>query len=88
MNRLVLAFLALGLSFVVVARDGTVQPNTEQAEAIAAIEKSGGKVTVDEKAPDKPVIAVDFQHTHVTDAGLEPLRVLPKLQTLTLRLTQ
>ena len=34
--------------------------NADQAKAIAEIEKLGGKVTVDEKSPGKPVMAVDL----------------------------
>jgi hypothetical protein len=38
--------------------------------AEAAIKKLGGKVTYDEKNPDKPLVGVDFRDTKVTDAGL------------------
>ena len=34
------------------------EPGGEQAKAIAAIEKLGGGVTIDDKTPDKPVIGV------------------------------
>ncbi len=57
---------------------------TEQAKAIAEIEKLGGKVTVDKKSPDKPAIRVDLQGSEVTDAGLEHLKGLTELQTLDL----
>ena len=40
-----------------------------QAKAIAEIEKLGGKVTVDEKSPGKPVIVSRFGEHKVTDAG-------------------
>jgi hypothetical protein len=53
-----------------------VEPTAGQTQAIAEIEKLGGKVTVDEKRPGKPVIEVDLASTEVTDAGLEPLRGL------------
>ncbi len=54
---------------------------TEQAKAIADIERLGGKVTRDEKSPDKAVIEV-YLPGSVTDAGLEHLRGLTKLQLL------
>ena len=42
----------------------TAEPNTDQAKAIAEIEKLGGKVTVDEKSPGKPVIRVDLDQSN------------------------
>jgi hypothetical protein len=41
-------------------RDWAAEMNSEQAKAIAEIEKIGGKVTVDEKNPDKPVKSLRF----------------------------
>jgi beta-lactamase regulating signal transducer with metallopeptidase domain len=64
------------------------EANPEQAKAVAEIEKLGGKVSVDEKSPDKPVIGVDLDSTKVTDTGLEHLRGLTKLQTLNLTRTK
>ena len=59
MNRIVLPLLTLGLSLAPVLC-WAAEPNADQAKAIAEIEKLGGKVTVDEKSPGKPVIAVDL----------------------------
>lgn len=42
--------------------------------AVAFVEKLGGTVARDEKAPGKPVIEVSPSGTHVTDAGLKELR--------------
>ncbi len=39
---------------------------TDEAKAIAEIEKMGGKVTVDEKGPRKLIIEVSFERTKVT----------------------
>jgi hypothetical protein len=49
MNRIALSMLTLGLSLAPVL-SWAAEPNAEQAKAIAAIERLGGKVTVDEKA--------------------------------------
>ncbi len=50
------------------------EPNADQARAIAEIEKLGGKVGVDEKSPEKPVLSVDLRGTGVTDAGVQGLQ--------------
>jgi beta-lactamase regulating signal transducer with metallopeptidase domain/Leucine-rich repeat (LRR) protein len=68
--------------------DADPKDGTEQAKATAEIEKLGGKVIVDEKNPAKPVIGVDLTGTKVTDAGLEHLKGLPKLQSLKLYRTK
>ena len=54
MNHIVLSMVTLGLSLApVVCR--AAEPNPEQAKTIAEINKLGGKITVDEKSPGKPV---------------------------------
>jgi hypothetical protein len=65
----------------------TLEPNEDQAKAVAKIQKLGGKVTVDEKSPDKPVIGVDLRHTKITDADLAHLKALTKLHNLALSRT-
>ena len=62
MSRIALSLLMLGLSLAPVLC-WAAEPNTDQAKAIAAIEKLGGKVTVDEKSPGKPVISVNLGDT-------------------------
>ncbi len=62
----------------------TNKPNALQDAAIAAIRKLGGRVTIDTKSPDRPVIFVFLGGTQVTDAGLEHLKGLTSLQTLDL----
>jgi Leucine-rich repeat (LRR) protein len=95
MNRIAALTQVLGLSLAVVvsgctarvtprAEKATAGKNPRQARAIAEIEALGGKVTVDEKSPDKPVIGVSLRHIEVTDAGLECLKELPLLQLLDL----
>ena len=56
--------------------------------AIAAIGQLGGEVTVDEKKPGKPVIAVSFNNTKVTDTELAHLKGLISLQNLNLQDTK
>lgn len=46
---------------------------------------TGGNDTFDSKAPDKPLVGVDFSFAEVTDVGLEHLEGLTSLQTLNLR---
>ena len=58
-----------------------------QSTAIAEIEKLGGKVTVDERIADKPVIGVSLDRTKVTDSGLVCLKALSRLKSLKLRNT-
>ena len=64
------------------------ESQTDQAQAIAAIEKLGGKVEVDDKSPDRPVVKVDFRDAAITDAGLTHLQALTQLQRLHLMHTR
>ena len=82
MNRICYV-LALGLSLAPILC-WAAEPNADQAKAIAEIEKLGGKVTVDEKSPGKPVIEWIWRKRKVTDAGLEHLKGLTQLQSLNL----
>lgn len=95
MNRSAALMLVLGLPLAVLVsgcaarvnpREGKAAAgeNPRQAQAIAEIEALGGKVTVDEKSPDKPVIGVSLRHLDVTDVGLVCLKDLPHLQLLDL----
>ena len=60
----------------------------DEASAVKAVEKLGGKVTRDDKLPGKPVIAVNLAGTLVTDAGLKELKDFKQLTSLDLRDTQ
>ena len=53
-------------------------------QAIAAIEKLGGKVNFDEKSLNRPVVSVDLNRTKVTDEELLHLKALTKLEYLNL----
>ncbi len=78
----VLCVLAAG--FTTVAR---AEPPTARDRAVAAIEKLGGTVEVDETRPGKPVVGVDLSRSAVTDADLVLFEGLPDLEVLDLRLT-
>src|SRR5438876_8608089 len=58
----------------------------DEASAVKAVEKLGGKVTRDGKLPGKPVIGVNFNPGVVTDAVLKELKDLKQLASLSLRL--
>ena len=88
MNRIVALMLVLGLLLAVVASGCTASVKSEQEMVVAEIKDLDGKVTVDEKSADKPVIVADLHGTRITDAGLEHLRGLTKLQRLNLSFTE
>jgi hypothetical protein len=55
-----------------------------QKQAVAAIEKIGGKVEYDPKDPARPVVRVRLNETRVTDKDLEHLRGLTALRRIDL----
>ena len=56
----------------------------KQAKLVAAIEQQGGKVQFDENAPGRPICAIDFSNSKISDEGLANLDRLPQLKVLTL----
>ena len=62
--------------------------NAGQARAVAEIEKLGGRVTVDETNPGKPVNSVILAGSNVTDEGLAHVEGLTQLQHLELASTK
>jgi hypothetical protein len=89
----VLALFVLAAAVVLVRYlgvHGDRAPGAGEAEdrAVEAVQRLGGKVIRDEKAPDKPVIAVSLNTAAVTDAVLKELAGLKQLRTLDLRGTQ
>jgi hypothetical protein len=56
----------------------------DQEKAIAEIQKAGGKVERDEKAPEKPVTTINLATSQATDETLAHLKPFDKLQKLTL----
>jgi hypothetical protein len=53
-------------------------------QLVLAVETLGGKVTLDVKAPDKPILALDLHGTRVTDADLAAVAGLTTLRLLNL----
>ena len=93
MNRILLPMLALGLSLALTRRGCSAKPRADSAKAtaiaeIAEIKKLGGKITLDENTPGKPVCGVDLSRTQVTDAGLMHLEGFAALQALWLPATK
>ncbi len=86
MNRPVVLMHVLGLSLAIVASGWAAEANTEQAKAVAEIEKLGAKVTFDEK--NQTVFGVSLRKTEVTDAGLVHLKALTSLEDLDLSHTK
>ena len=65
----------------------SVAARADEASAVKAVEKLGGKVTRDDKLPGKPVIGVNLGGLvpgKVTDAGLKELKDLTQLKELVL----
>ena len=54
----------------------------DEAAAVKAIEKAGGKITVDDKQPDKPVVAVIMWGPGFKVEILKELKELKSLQKL------
>src|SRR5437773_1167663 len=54
----------------------------DEASAVKAIEKLGGKVRVDDKRLGKPIVEVDLGNTEVPDAGLKELKEFKSLESL------
>jgi hypothetical protein len=54
----------------------------DEAEAVKAIEKAGGKITVDDKQPNKPVVAVLLWGPGIKVEVLKELQELKSLQKL------
>ena len=78
----------LVLSALLLGRETTGETSKSQDEAVAAIEKLGGKVVVDQSRPEKPVIGVDFGwNKRVTDRDLEVLKSFPHLRSVMLEKT-
>src|SRR5215218_3019317 len=69
MSRLMLCGLMSG---VILCSSAPVRADDAEDKAVAFVEKLGGKVGRDEKAPGKPVVTVSlFYNSPVSDAGLK-----------------
>jgi hypothetical protein len=60
------------------------RPTAEQAEAIDAIERLGGRLKFADDRPGRPVIEIALGGTAVSDADLARLACFPELETLAL----
>jgi hypothetical protein len=72
MGRTAVMAIIVGWSFASILCCAS-EPNAEQARAIAAIKELGGRIVVDDKGSDNPVVSVDFTRAQVTEAGLKQL---------------
>ena len=76
-------------SAVVILMILATQLRADETAAVKAIEKLGGKVTVDETKPGKPVVGVFFiRGEHVTDAVMKDVNLLTHLRRLFLLKSQ
>jgi hypothetical protein len=78
-----LSMLILGL-LVAVAPGRAAELDSARDKAVAAIQRVGGRISVDETAPGRPVIAVDFRRNKILDADLKALAEFPHLKKLDL----
>src|SRR5205807_667167 len=82
LRRTLMRTMLVGAVMLLACLSGAAR--ADEASAVKAVEKLGGKVTRDDKLRDKPVIAVNLTGTQVTDAGLKELKDLKQLTTLDL----
>ena len=73
MNRIVLPVLSLASTLAPPPLAGLRSRMPTRRRRLPWVEKLGGKVTFDDNSPDKPVIGVNLENTHVTDDDLEYL---------------
>ena len=85
MSRLMLCGV---VSWLVLISSAPLCADDAKDEAVAFVEKLGGRVTRDEKLPGKTVIGVHLSFKAVTDVGLKELAPLKNLTTLGLSGTQ
>ena len=55
------------------------EPESEQDQLIATIQRMGGSVTIDDTRPDKPVVKVHLYKGKTAGIGLEPLTKLSEV---------
>lgn len=72
--------VSFALAVAVLSFGSPARADEAEDKAEAVVKKLGGYIERDEKAPGKPVVAVDLLNkTEVTDAGAKELRqALPK----------
>jgi internalin A len=85
-RRLAPALGIFGVAALVTAAPAQEAGGSPDAE-IAEIQKIGGKVERDEKAPEKPVVRVNLSITKAGDSDLARLKGLDQLKDLRLNVT-
>jgi hypothetical protein len=87
--RWAIAMTGAVAALVLLPATAFVQAEVTEKQAIAAIEKLGGRVKVREKTPGKPIVtSVRLERTPVTDADLVHLKALKGLSFLSLANTK
>src|SRR6476620_7732682 len=81
LRRTLMRTMPVGAVMLLACLSGAAR--ADEASAVKAVEKVGGKVTRDDKLPGKPVIEVNLAFAHVTDASLKELKDLKDLKQLT-----
>jgi hypothetical protein len=85
MKRIAYLTIAVCVSFAGAAFAVAAEANPREAKVVAEIAALGGRVTLDEKTPDRSVVAVDLcWNDDVDDAVLERLDALANLRSLDL----
>ena len=62
--------------------------NADEQKAIESLKKIGAKMQVDPASPGKPVVVIFLDGPQVTDAALEPIKTLAKVQKIYLSKAQ
>src|SRR5438477_11668371 len=86
LRRTLMRTMLVGAVMLLACLSGAAR--ADEASAVKAVEKLGGKITRDDKLPGKPVIGVNLTGTKVTDAGLKELKDLKQLTSLILAKTK
>src|SRR5437588_7276351 len=60
----------------------SIDQDPEQTRALTELRKIGGTYELDSKSPDKPVLRIVLRGPKATDAALEHVKALPRLQEL------
>ncbi|MGL4553566.1 MAG: hypothetical protein ACRC33_20585 [Gemmataceae bacterium] len=80
--------MAFALAVSGLGLGSSARADDAEDKAVAFVKKLGGYVTRDDRAPGKPVVAVNLEGTEVTDVGLKELAALKNLTTLCLWCTE
>src|SRR5437868_7064741 len=67
---------------LLVAAPAVRAQKVDQERLAADIKKRGGKVTVDDKSPDRPIVGVGLRGSKYSDTAVEHLRGLSSLRRL------